>query len=126
MKKIFFSMLIVLLAAGPAFSGCPMCGPDGKKESVREKKVVEKAKKLSKKLDLSDEQAKRVEDLIFEKMEKKKAVHAEAQQKIEVIKADYRAKLKSILTPEQLERYNAWQQEQEDKDKKRSKKEGKD
>lgn len=49
-----------------------------------------------------------------EKMDKKKAVHEETEKKMDAIREDFQAKLKTVLTPEQLEKYNSMKDKKED------------
>jgi len=116
-KTIFMTVLFLMTAAGPAFSGCPMCGMgDAKKghHAMKEEMAAEKVKKLTKQLDLNAEQAKQLEAIMQEKMDKKKAVHEEAEKKMDAIREDYQSKLKAVLTPEQLEKYSSMKDKKED------------
>lgn len=50
-KTIFLTALILMFAAGPAFSGCPMCGMGAKKmdkSGMKEELAAEKVKKMTK------------------------------------------------------------------------------
>ncbi|MGE0267016.1 MAG: hypothetical protein AB7S78_00990 [Candidatus Omnitrophota bacterium] len=109
-KKFILTAIILMLAAGPAFSGCPMCGGSEGKTVQPEKKAdktSKKVKQMTKSLALTEQQALQLEALMREKMDKKKAVHEEAEKKMELIRKEYQDKLKTVLTPEQLEKYNA-------------------
>lgn len=123
-KRILLTLIILSLAAGTAFSGCPMCGMDRGKVGQAENKagkLSKKVKKAVKDLDLSEEQAKQMDDLLNEKKTKKKAVQAESERKMEAIRNEYRTKLAAILTPEQLEKYNARKDKRVKKDRKHKK-----
>ncbi len=124
MKKFIFVLVaLVMLTTAPAFAHCGKCGigdekghekggmkgemTDASKGEMADKRI----KKLTKQLDLSPEQAKQVEALMDTKMEKKKAIHEEVEKKMEAIREEYKAGLKSILTPEQLVKYESLKDE---------------
>ena len=124
-KTILMTTLILMSAAGPAFAGCGMCGVGEAKKghhAMKEELAAEKVKKMTKQLDLSAEQAKQLEAIMQEKMDKKKAVHEETEKKMDAIREDFQAKLKTVLTPEQLEKYNSMKDKKEDNPGKKHKK----
>ena len=63
-------------------------------------------KKIRKDLDLSDEQAGKLEKLFKEHMENMKAIHKDVRPRVEAELESFRSKVEAILTPEQASRWN--------------------
>ena len=116
-RSIFVFIAVLMLVAAPAFANCGNCGVDKKghpKNAMKSDMADQHVKKLTKQLKLSDEQAKQAKALMDSKMEKKKAIHEETEKKMEAIHEEYTAGLKSILTPEQLEKYESLKEKKGD------------
>ncbi|MCA9407923.1 MAG: hypothetical protein H6755_08070 [Candidatus Omnitrophica bacterium] len=113
-KSLVLTIAVLALSSAPAFAHCGTCGigeAKGSKMMDKENWMKEKMDKMSEELGLSPEQVTQVEGIMKTKMEKKKAVHDEAENKMEEIKAEYKESLKGVLTPEQLEKYEAMKDE---------------
>lgn len=97
MKKLMLIIAFVALIAAPAFSHCGVCAvgeAKGSKGSMHEGKAKGMMEKMMENLGLSDEQVEKINALKKEKMKKKQAAHDE-----------FKAKLKEILSEEQMNKY---------------------
>jgi len=63
-------------------------------------------KQIRKDLDLSDEQAGKLEKLFEEHMENMKAIHKDVRPRVEAELESFRSKVEAILTPDQARRWN--------------------
>lgn len=105
MRKLILSLLLLSLSALPAFAHCGMCGVGDKKDagSMADKKV----EAMTAELGLSEEQATQLKAIMNEKMEKKSALHEKQTAEMDAVKEEYKSKLKSVLTEEQLKQYES-------------------
>jgi hypothetical protein len=106
MKKLIILTALLAFAgmATPVFAHCGKCGVGDDKKVMD---VDAKVEKLTKKLGLSEDQANKLKPVLQEKMDKKKALYEKKKADMQALHDDYQAKLKGILTPEQLSKYEA-------------------
>lgn len=114
MKKVILAVTMILLGSTYVFAHCgtcPLSAEKGSKGSHSEDWMQKKMEKMTTGLGLSAEQASQVEALMKTKMEKKKAVKEEKKRKMEAIKEEFHANMKTVLNPEQLEKFEQMRQE---------------
>lgn len=107
-KLIILTVLLAFAGVTPVFAHCGKCGVGDDKKVMD---VDAKVEKLTKKLGLSEDQANKLRPVLQEKMDKKKALKEKKMADMQAIHDDYQAKLKGILTPEQLTKYEAMKKE---------------
>lgn len=111
MKKILFvTLVITAFSTTAALAHCGSCEVGGEKGSMHDKMHAQH-KKMAEELGLSEEQTKKVDTLMQEKMEKKKAIRSDSKEQMDAIKKEYDAKLKEILTEEQYTKHQAMKKE---------------
>lgn len=113
-KQLILITAILMVTAGPVFACCGFCDLS-KKGSNHDEWKKAKIEKMTTELGLSADQVTQVEALLSDKIEKKKAVWDEAKKEKAAIREEYKTKLKSILTAEQLEKHTAMMEEKESK-----------
>ena len=111
-KLILLTAVIFMLTAASGFAGEEKGHHEkgAKKGETAEKRI----EKMTKDLGLSAEQAAQLKAIMATKMEKKKAIHEEIEKRMEAIHEEYNTSLKSILTPEQLKKYEARKEEKKE------------
>jgi len=106
MKKLtnvlIAAFVMSFLIAGQAMAHCGKCGLGDKDNAGW---LDAKMEKMTKNLELSDEQAAEIRAIMEEKMEKKSAIKADKMDKIEAVKEEYSAKIKAVLNDEQNAKY---------------------
>lgn len=108
MKRILgIAVVGLFLAVGSAQANCGKCGVGDEMKADKGKTTAEKADKMAKKLNLSDEQKAKYEALVTEKMAKKEAIMADKKKAMEALHEDFKAKLGAVLTPEQMKSWEA-------------------
>jgi Spy/CpxP family protein refolding chaperone len=121
MKILLAIIAALVLGATPVYAHCGKCGigdeakgPKGSGSGPAQA-AEEKTAKLTAELGLTADQAAKIKPLIQEKLEKKKAIMAEAHDKKHALSEEYMAKIKFLLTPEQQSKYEAMMAEREKK-----------
>src|SRR3989338_7907298 len=111
-KLILFTAAVFLFMAAPGFAE----GDKGyhKKGFAKGETPEKRIEKMTKDLWLSQDQAAQLKALMTTKMEKKRALHEETKTKMQAIQDEYNASLKSLLTPEQLKKYEARKEEKKE------------
>lgn len=108
MRKIIGIMLAGLfLVAGNASAHCGKCGiGDAAQGEDMSAMVDERVSKMSKDLELNDEQKGKVAAIMNEKMEKKHALMEEHHKAMDALHEDFQTKLKGVLTEEQMKKWD--------------------
>ncbi len=124
MKKIWMALFAVIFAASGAFAQ-ESAAPSGSKKTVEER-AAQFTRRMTKELKLDANQQERVKALNldrFKQMEEVRSVttlpKAETRTKIKAINENFFMTMKGILTPEQLTRFEAMQEEMKEKMQKR-------
>jgi len=119
MNRILAIMaLSLLLTAGNTYAHCGKCGVgDAPKAAGTDAKmdmgamVAEKTEKLTKELNLTDDQKTKVQAILQEKMTKKQAIMDEKHKAMDALHEEFKTKLGAILTPEQMK---TWEEMKKD------------
>ncbi|MXZ72105.1 MAG: hypothetical protein F4Z04_11490 [Acidobacteria bacterium] len=82
----------------PAFAGREMSGPPMRQRLMQ---------RISERLDLTDQQEERLEQVFEARRERFRAEREAMRQRIETEEETFRSEIADILTPEQLETFNA-------------------
>jgi hypothetical protein len=103
MNKIFAILLTsMFLIVGNAQANCGKCGIGDAPKADVNAMITEKVEMLTKELKLNDEQKMKVEALINEKMAKKQEMREQKLKAMEALHEEFKTKLSSILTAEQM------------------------
>jgi periplasmic protein CpxP/Spy len=108
MKRVIGMVLVGLfIAVGSAQAQCGKCGMGDEAKVERQDMVGEKLNQMSKDLKLSAEQRVQVESILKEKMEKKHQIMEQHKAAMEALHGEFKAKLKSVLSEEQMTKWEA-------------------
>ena len=111
MRKILFMVLAGLfVAAATAQANCGRCGMGDMPKAQAQEPVKRHLDKMAKDLKLSDEQKARVEVIMKEKMEKKDRIMKEKMVAMDALHEEFKAKLKGVLSEEQMKKWEAGQE----------------
>ncbi|MCR4337058.1 MAG: hypothetical protein NUV91_04545 [Candidatus Omnitrophica bacterium] len=112
MKKITAIILFSLFLTTAAQANCGKCGVGDKHpEANKDQMVSEKVAKMTAEFNLTDEQKAQVQNLIQEKMTKKEAIMEEKHKAMQALHEDFHAKLKGVLTEEQIKKWESMKEE---------------
>jgi len=106
-RSTYLLTVLLLLCAVPVFAHCGMCGFDKKGSMSTEDRVAKKMEKMTAGLGLTEEQIPQVENLITEKLDKKKAIKDTMRKEMDAVREEFSANIKALLTDEQKEKYEA-------------------
>ena len=107
MKNLFIALAVVFglcLQSAAAQTGTPQPGKEKLKAEVAEK-VKEELAKIDKELQLTADQKAQLKTIITERIEKTQAVYKEIEPKLQAIKDESRGKMRAVLTPAQLAKW---------------------
>jgi len=107
MKNLFIALAIVVglcLQSAAAQTSTPPPGKEKVKAEVAEKVKAELAK-IDKELQLTADQKAQFKTIITERMEKTQELYKEIEPKLQTIKEESRGKMRAVLTPEQLAKW---------------------
>ncbi|MCB9771904.1 MAG: hypothetical protein H6754_05085 [Candidatus Omnitrophica bacterium] len=109
MKKIIGLIVAgLLISSSQVFAHCGKCGVgDAHPESDVSAMVTKKSDMLAKELKLSDEQKTKVQAILKEKMDKKAKIMDEKHAAMTSLHEEFKAKLGTVLTPEQMKNWEA-------------------
>lgn len=108
MKDLFIALAIVFglcLQNATAQTATPQTEKEEVKAKVAEKVKAELAK-IDKELQLTADQKAQVKTILTEQIEKLQEVYKEVEPKAQAIKDESRGKLRAVLTPEQLAKWD--------------------
>ena len=77
--------------------------------------IDKKIAKMDKKLNLTDEQEKKIRGFLEEKMEKKHEAYKEMRKKKDAIREEYQKNIASVLNDDQQKQYDAWKKSKKKK-----------
>jgi periplasmic protein CpxP/Spy len=107
MKNLFIALAIVVglfLQSAAAQTSTPPPGKEKVKAEMAEKVKAELAK-IDKELQLTADQKAQFKTIITERMEKTQELYKEIEPKLQTIKEESRGKMRAVLTPEQLAKW---------------------
>jgi len=108
MKRVLWMVLAVLfLTAGNLYAHCGKCGVGDAVAENAAAEVDEKVAKLTKDLGLDDAQQVKLKVIIQEKVDKKHQIMDDKHKAMDAVHQDFQAKLKDVLTAEQLTKWEA-------------------
>lgn len=105
----------LVLCSSNAFAHCGTCGvgDKGGHEHAQEK-LKERGDEFSNKLNLTPEQKEQMKALREEKREKMKAMHEEMKKQKEALYVEHKAKVATILSPEQMQQWEKMKEDHEE------------
>ncbi len=108
MKNLFIGLAIVFglcFQSAAAQTATPPPGKQTVKDEVAEKVKSELAK-IDKELKLTADQKAQLKTILTEQMDKLQEVYKEVEPKAQAIKEESRGKMRAVLTPEQLTKWD--------------------
>ena len=119
MNKVIWMVLVGLtVTVGSAQANCGHCDKLGTPKVSTEEMAAEKLDVMTKKLKLSVEQKAQVQIILKEKIEKMQQLMDQKHAAMQVLYEDYTAKLKGVLSEEQMKQWEAKKDCYDKKDKK--------
>lgn len=113
MKKMIVAMTALLLTIGSQVMAQPHRGEGPKERPTAEQMAQRRTERLTKRLSLTDEQARQVYDMTYEQARKcvaeREKNDAQRMERMKAVREAQDTRMKSILTPEQ---YAQWQEMQ--------------
>ncbi len=123
MKKFFATLIISLFAVSAIFAQQHR----GKKDRTPQERIDAQVKKLTKKLDLTEDQVAKTRPLVEKRVntiESLKGKGKEARPQRKAALEEFDKDFTAILTPEQVKKYEAWKADKKAKAKSRKGKKG--
>jgi len=107
-KFLSLTLLMSIICTGMTFAQQQRGQKGGKAKATQEDRAAQKVEKMKKTLDLTPEQVKKIQELqtqLAKDQEQSRAAAKEKRQDMKAKKEAYDAQLKTILTPEQYQKY---------------------
>lgn len=112
MNRVIGMVLVGLfISVVSAQAHCGKCGIGDAPKGEAQEMVTDKLDKMTKDLKLSAEQKAQVQSFMKEKMEKKHHIMEEKKAALDALHEEFKAKLKGVLSEEQMKKWESAQDE---------------